>query len=266
MAEVKEIEFVPSKACMNLFERYCNIKDEQLIRERVINARNTALKTFEYVCLKVFSFTDPKTHNHPYYPKLLKENNPDRKVLDLGCCVGTDLRSFLVDGVAKVGNIKGFELEKAFVDVGYEMFGDIDRLPEETFVIGDSLKEEGLPFPGNFFDVVYCGAVYHLLNEEQGIRLTQNVFKALKSKSQDGGDGVYFGITGGSKEAQPIHVPDERNGRVRYLHTPETFKKMFEDAGFKDVEVLTLDIDFSRGRTGLSEPQRRVIAFTAFKY
>jgi len=245
------------------------IKDEKILTERVVSVREKALKTFDYVCLRRYAFTEPRIHSHPVYSSLQKDHDPERRLLDLGCCMGTDLRAFLVDGVVTPENARGLELEKSFVDIGYELFQDAERLPSNTFVIADSLKEEGLPFPPNHFDLIYCSAVYHLLNKEQGVQMTKNVFKALKSKSENGKEGIFFGKTTGSSQAHPYELPDERNGVVRWMHTAETLKQLLEEVGFQKVEVINSASDISGGtgrpRANKEEYARSFLSFTAYK-
>jgi len=134
-------------------------------------------------------------------------------------------------------------------------------------VVGDGLKEEGLPFPENSFDVVYCSAVYHLVNREKSIQLTKNVFSVLKSKKEGGSGGIFFGKTGGSGVADPIEMLDERNGIMRYMHTPDSMKQMFESVGFQDVQVVKGLPDMAQGeRLGARTENRSFLSFTAYKY
>jgi hypothetical protein len=94
-----------------------------------------------------------------------------------GCCMGTDLRTLIADNIFPRTNLFGLELEKDFVDLGFELFGDDNSWDKDHFLIGDSLRS----IPSDIlFDYVYCGSVFHLLTEEQDIQLSKNIFKALK--------------------------------------------------------------------------------------
>ena len=60
--------------------------------------------------------------------------------LDIGCCFGQELRKLSSDG-APSSNLYGIGLERSFVDFGFELFRDRDRL-ESTFLTGDIFVEE----------------------------------------------------------------------------------------------------------------------------
>ena len=45
-------------------------------------------------------------------------------MLDLGCCMGTDLRQFVLDGWCTAGDAVGLDSQPSFIDAGLRMFGD----------------------------------------------------------------------------------------------------------------------------------------------
>lgn len=64
--------------------------------------------------------------------------------MDLGCCVGQDTRSLSYAGVPG-SRILGVDLERSFVDIGYDLFRDKDRLGAQ-FVQADIMKLESKNF------------------------------------------------------------------------------------------------------------------------
>lgn len=63
------------------------------------------------------------------------------KVLDVGCCLGTDLRQMIVDGIVTVPNALGVDLELPFIQLGEDLFGDKGKLNWKQL---DALKEGAL--------------------------------------------------------------------------------------------------------------------------
>jgi len=167
-----------------------------------------------------------------------------------------------LNGVVSKENIIGLELEKQFVEIGYEMFLDRDRLPN-NFIIADSLKEEGLPFDDFSFDIIYCGSVFHLLTESQGQRLSLNSFKALKK------GGVLFGRTLGSGREVPYVFNDvlTKDTQLLYLHTANSMKKFLENSGFGEVTVTSTVFDkFAISKLAdVDKGKVMLLAFTARK-
>ena len=48
------------------------------------------------------------------------------RLLDVGCCFGTELRSFLAEG-ASIDNVLAIDVEQRFIDLGFRLYGDEDN-------------------------------------------------------------------------------------------------------------------------------------------
>jgi len=70
-----------------------------------------------------------------------------RKVLDLGCCMGTDLRQFVLDGWCTAGDGVGLDSQQPFIDAGHDMFGDHVRELLETRLHLSAPLSDGRPSP-----------------------------------------------------------------------------------------------------------------------
>ena len=51
--------------------------------------------------------------------------------VDAGCCFGQVLRFLVHNEQIPAGQLYGFDLEQGFVDYGYELFNDRDRLDSD---------------------------------------------------------------------------------------------------------------------------------------
>ncbi len=120
-------------------------------------------------------------------------------VLDIGCCMGTDLRQLIADG-ADAANLKGIEINDDFIQLGWSLFEDKDKLkPHNPFevanILSDSVEEKGKNYQeflkdySCHFDYVFAGSVLHLLTFEDGKRFVERVLTFLKA------GGLFFGRT-----------------------------------------------------------------------
>lgn len=146
------------------------------------------------------------------------------KYLDIGCCVGQDIRQLVADG-APSGNLYGAELEGQFIDLGYDLFRDSGAL-KAHFMQADILKldEAGsslAPLLGTF-EVIYLGMVLHVFDWETQRTVLEHCVRLLKPEAGvmivGRAVGDLRGTTGGDAWA----------GKS-FRHSDETFKKLWEE-------------------------------------
>jgi len=212
----EEFTFSVSDDVRKLFAKYCGVSDDQTIIQRVEQARTEATRIQPYRCIREYRFVYPRICVHPYYLKLLWEIN-NKRILDIGCCMGTDIRQLILDG-ASAQNVMGVELEEEFIRVGYQLFGDPKKMADR-FIICDvlsldvenqnmalssflypransvqSLSRKNLNAPGGpglgvdvatpqQLDAIYCGSVFHLLDKEQSYALARTAFRFLSTSA-----------------------------------------------------------------------------------
>lgn len=146
------------------------------------------------------------------------------RYLDIGCCVGQDIRQLVADG-APSANLYGAELESRFIDLGYEFFRDRDTL-KTHFMQADILKldEPGSPLAPlvGTFEFIHLGMVLHIFGWEKQRMVLENCVRLLKP---DAGVlilgravGDLEGTTGGDKW-----------GGQAFRHSDATFRKMWKE-------------------------------------
>jgi len=91
------------------------------------------------------------------------------------------------------------------------------------------------------FDIVYCGSVFHLLNEANCKKLARNCFSLLgttdPSTSPSNYKKVFFGRTMGTSKEEPFTIESAGD---RFMHSKASLKALFEAAGFQDVNISNL--------------------------
>jgi len=272
-------DYIMSSETKNLFTHYAQLKlqpipSDSKILFNIKGAFYEAITAFPFRCIYALAFTYPRVHKHPNYRQILNklDDNKNLRIIDLGCCMGTEIRHLLVDGF-KEENVLGIDIQNEFIEIGIQLFNDEPSFKERFAVCNvldnESIKHQGLPaFLSRGVDVVYCSAVYHLLNQEDTYKMTKRVSDWLPK------GGVYFGITGGTKTAEPISSSasfsvSTNEGKdepsFQFLHSVSSFKIMLERNGFSNLEVSLVDPSVYSSIRRSGETQRGILAWYAEK-
>jgi predicted TPR repeat methyltransferase len=218
------------ESTIDLFRRYCHIEKEQEIRDRILKAQQLGMGIYDYKCIKEMRFATPRCVLHHRYNSII-ESIGDGTVLDIGCCMGTDVRRMIVDGVPRE-HIWGVDLRSDFFEVGFLMFNDRDTM-KDHFIAADLLVKDTSSWSERLkegFNIVYCGSVFHLLDEEQICLLANNIYNVLLKPG-----GIFFGRTMGS--ASDASLRFEYGNQLKFLHSKKTMKSMLESVGFINVSI-----------------------------
>ena len=107
--------------------------------------RDRAWEVYPYPCIGLFRFLDLDLYaRKDVYPRLLSrlKGEEDCKFLDVGCCLGQDIRKLRFDGVPGE-RLFGAEINNGFIDLGYQLFRDRDTLGAKIMV-ADISDDQGL--------------------------------------------------------------------------------------------------------------------------
>ena len=161
--------------------------------------------------------------------------------LDLGCCVGQDIRS-LAHARVPSSRIVGAELEPAFVEVGYDLFRDREKLGAR-FLFGDVLTLEASS-PDNMksisssapsshplqslvgrVTVLWASAFLHLWDRPGQINACRRMVSLMR-----GDPGVkIIGRHAGSRNPGLVkHITNPGKG-LMYKHNPESFENLWKE-------------------------------------
>lgn len=170
--------------------------------------------------------------NGDEYAEVLKRVKNGDKYLDLGCCFGQDIRKLVFDG-APAENIFGTELEQGFIDSGYDLFNDKNKL-QATFAVGDFFESETAGLKKASFDIIHASQFFHLFSWDEQV---EAMTKALLLLNTVPGS-MMFGYMAIFHEAKEIDHPDVRSGRC-WHHTVATFENLVEEcAGRAKLSVV----------------------------
>ncbi len=227
-----ELKHVPSPIS-DLLSSYADIPVDQQ-KEHITAVRNRAYKSHPYPCLGRWRFLELDLASHPLYqshilPALENKNTsaekPDWIFLDLGCCLGQDIRKLIFDG-ADPSRVYGADLLPEFIDMGYELFKDEDKLPRSEHFVApadvfdfSSDSELSRKYDGRV-GILHSTAVFHLFNWDEQVKMARRCLQLLSPKV---GRALICGGQVGNINA------GARRGGMRYRHNEESWKRLWED-------------------------------------
>lgn len=183
------------------------------------------------------------------------------QLLDLGCCLGQDLRKLAYDG-APSENMYASDIDKSFWTFGYDLFLDRATL-KSIFLEADIFDPESqLKQLDGKIDIVNATSFFHLFDYDGQVKAAKRVVQLLKPNSGS----TIIGRQGGQLEAGNIaHVTKDKSV---YWHNPESWAKMWEQVGRETgtewkAESLFDSEDLStRMKTNIIPASTRLMRFT----
>lgn len=145
----------------SLLETYSGIPPDEVL-DHVVKLRDEAWKVHPYPCIGQFRFLEPSFIGlSKEYDEAVERLRNGKTLLDMACCFGQTIRQ-LVHGGAPGKNIYGCDLQPDFIDLGYKLFRDREKL-QSKFLVADIFDSSSAlaEFRGNF-DMVYSGSFFHL--------------------------------------------------------------------------------------------------------
>ena len=187
--------------------------------------RDKAFQHYPYPCLGRWAFLELSMSGEPQYSEVVQRVQDGQKFLDIGCCVGQDLRKLVYDG-ASTENCYGSDLEQSFLDIGYELFLD-KSTSKITFISANILDaDSNLNNLNGRIDIVYAASFLHLFNWEQCMRTCRHIIGLLKAQPGS----LFFGRQLGNVEPGEL-VSRFDPSKSRYKHNGESFKRLWRDLG-----------------------------------
>ncbi|KAL8932058.1 MAG: hypothetical protein Q9211_006554 [Gyalolechia sp. 1 TL-2023] len=208
-----------------LFEQYSHLKPEEIL-PHLLHIREKAWAIYPWPCIGLFRFCELYLSKHPAYPRILaalQHPTHPSTLLDLGCCFGQDIRKLVFDG-APAESLVGCDLDAAFLDLGYELFGDRERLQTPMFA-ADIFQDDGpLAEKRGTFDFVHANLILHLFSWDRQVEACKQVVKLLKPEPGS----TVLGRQTGNLVAQQSELHSV--GMV-WRHDDRSFREMWRQVG-----------------------------------
>ncbi|EFQ30413.1 methyltransferase domain-containing protein [Colletotrichum graminicola] len=215
-------ELKVSLEARRMLEEYAGIPPDK-VDDHVRTMRDKIWEIFPYPCIGDFHFLDFNLAQRSSYPQMIAAlQEPDARHLEIACCVGQDLRRLAHDGVDSAKTV-AVELERGYIEAGYELFRDRDRL-RTRFVVADLLDDGNAELAGleGSFDTAHMGLCLHLWNREEQLAVLQRMIRLLKQRP-----GVMIvGAAAGHMDG--VDVPGIAN-KPTLRHNPESWEKLWAE-------------------------------------
>ncbi|KAH7909476.1 hypothetical protein BJ138DRAFT_1155253 [Hygrophoropsis aurantiaca] len=224
------------------FLRISVCEDEDELRKRLLDLQERSYERYPYPCIRFFHFVSLFMSENAVYQAVLKAGRQGNTVLiDVGCCMGTDVRKLVADGYP-AQNVIGTDLRQDYIDQGYELYQDKGNTSGIRFFAADifelpfdseSTASADLPVPisdvSSFQQLrhrvthIYTGALFHLFDEATQYAIALRLASLLDLQS--GAKKVIFGRHSGLEQEGMIN---DKMKRVRYGHSPASWTRLWE--------------------------------------
>ncbi|KAI6101628.1 hypothetical protein EDD16DRAFT_1495300 [Pisolithus croceorrhizus] len=231
---------------------------EEAIRKRILDVQKDVVH--QYHCLRSFRFVTLRMAEHDDFPRILRlseqaalDSDTRPLFLDIGCCLGTDLRYLAYAGYP-AQCLLGCDLRPEFIDIGYRLYGDRDFC-KIRFFSGDILQLESpastdsnndhspLKDVNNLSQLcarvkyIYAGSLFHLFDEGVQESIASRMASLVDARKETG-QAVIFGRQLGRAQEGP-----HTDNSPRYIHSPASWERMWrrvlgEDANVEVVATL----------------------------
>lgn len=220
------------RGARRLLQDYSKIPADQILAH-VVSVRDKAWNVFPYPCIGQLHFVNLGLNKTAEYKEIVARVQSGQRLLDMACCFGQEIRQLVVDG-CPAENLYGCDLYKGFIDLGYELFRDRDRL-RSTFIAADVFDEASeLSTLNGTMDIIYVGSFFHLFNYKDQMRAGRQVARLLKPVPGSLVVGRQLGsIVAG--ERQDVIDPTQ----TIFRHTPESLQSMWNVLG-KEMDATFL--------------------------
>ncbi|KAF9649469.1 hypothetical protein BDM02DRAFT_1817741 [Thelephora ganbajun] len=237
------------------FKAETGIQDTEELRKHIIEVQEEAYKVFPYPCIRMFRFAKLKIARMPAYPRVLElaKSRPDAIFLDIGCCLGAEVRKVIHDGWPMSQTI-ATDLEAGFWDLGHRLFKTTPETYPAKFLAGDAFDDAHLsptaPVPPGpppsvasvntltelrgHISAIHASSFFHLFNEEKQFELGKRLAALLDPRPGS----IIFGAHAG----MPVKGQPGRIYAKMFCHSPESWTQMWEEQIFKKGQVTVTTV------------------------
>ncbi|MCJ1400977.1 hypothetical protein MMC11_004188 [Xylographa trunciseda] len=201
---------------------YSGISDDKL-DAHLHSIRERAWNTKPYPCLGQWAFLSPRISRSPAYTEILAKVKGGASILDLGCCLGQDLRFLAAEG-APTDEMYASDLVPEFWNLGYELFRDKGKFKARFYNADIFDRESSLQALDGRMDIVYLGAFLHLFDWNQQLEALKAVIKLSKVGT------IVAGRQIGHVRGTEISTSSKNDTKTYFLHNPETMARLWVEA------------------------------------
>ena len=178
---------------------------------------------------------------HPLYrTMILPRLKAGQSLLDLGSCLGQDIRKCIFDG-APADNLYASDLFPEYEQLAFDFFNDADRLPRGHFLAEDILADNDSFSYGPLMsalgpgqtDIIAITMFLHVFNYANQLRVATRILRLLSHQPGSLVVGSQAGAaSAGEIDLKPPFAANKKGEkRTVYRHSPQTFERLWQQAG-----------------------------------
>ncbi|KIJ16042.1 hypothetical protein PAXINDRAFT_99023 [Paxillus involutus ATCC 200175] len=234
------------------FKQQTGITDDDELKQHILAVQTEAYKVAPYPCIMGFVFISLLLTRLPAYEDVIKIGLTRKGaiLLDIGCCVGTDIRKAVADGFPAERTI-GSDLHPEFGDLAHKLFRTTPETFPGHFIPGDALDPDTLsvvqpfeavpdspepelktltslnPLHGRI-SVIHASNFFHLFSESKQLHLARALAGLLSPEPGS----IICGGNWGLPEKGPM-VERLFGGTMElFCHSPQTWTEMWDGMVF----------------------------------
>ncbi|KAI4090310.1 MAG: hypothetical protein L6R37_007903 [Teloschistes peruensis] len=211
------------------------------LEAHIYSMRDKAWGIFPWPCVGEFWFLSFGLAKHPLYRNMvIPRLKAGQTLLDIGTCLGQDLRKCVFDG-APADNLFASDLFPEYEELAWDLFRDRDKIPPGHFFADNILAENEIFTSGPLMarlgpgqvDIITITMFLHLFNYENQLKTATRILRLLSQKPGS----IILGSQAGSIDfgeqtlKPPFHRSEDGSRRTVYRHNPESFERLWKEAG-----------------------------------
>ncbi|KAI9727460.1 MAG: hypothetical protein M1828_006402 [Chrysothrix sp. TS-e1954] len=206
-----------------LLEKYSGVPPRDVL-QHVYTMRDLAWDVDPYPCIGGGTFLQLGASKTLHYREIITRLREGEKLLDVGCCLGQDVRKLVYDG-APSENIYGAELHHGLLNVGYELFRDRSTI-RSTFMAADIFNPPvALTQLSGQIDIVWAGSFLHLFEWDDQVKAAKALVSIMRRKKGS----LIVGQGMGHLQADTYPTPHSTS--KIFKHNEESFDRMWKLVG-----------------------------------
>ncbi|KAJ7472156.1 hypothetical protein FB451DRAFT_1090349 [Mycena latifolia] len=225
------------------------MQDPDALRKHVLAVQAKAYDFYSYPCIRNLDFVLHRISTLPAYQEVLAlgREREGAILLDLGCCLGTDIRQAASDGFP-IQNLIASDIHPEFWTLGHELFRSTSETFPVPFLVGDALDSKFIeptkPIPilsevvgsvpslasltnltplRGHVAAIHISFVFHLFSDQLQLQLAHAIAGLLSPVHGSVIFGCHVGLPQkGFKEWSPTDPPV-------FCHSPESWHVMWDE-------------------------------------
>ena len=178
---------------------------------------------------------------HPEYDSaIIPRLKAGSSLLDIGSCLGQDLRKCVFDG-APPENLYATDVFPEYEELSFDLWQDKERMAKDHYITADLLADNAAFSRSNLMmklgpgqmDIIAISMFLHLFDKQNQLRAATRILRLLSHNPGSMIVGSQAGVVNACE--QPLKPPFDKTQdgekRTIYRHSPSSFTQLWEEAG-----------------------------------